>query len=206
MLLLGVPSLLVADDHHRLAHEPREPAHHRQIVGERAVAVQLLDIGEERVQVVERIRALRMPRDLRDLPRRELRVDLLGERLAALLQARDLLGDVDRGVVLHETQLVDPRLELGDRLLEFEKGGFHDAAGILNHDPGPQSALHVSTPPVRARGSARDTTSPPSATAPSARRARAARRRRPPRRRNSAGSARAAGRGRPPETRPDGAG
>jgi hypothetical protein len=31
---------------------------------------------------------------------------------------------------LHEAQLVDPRLQLGDRLLEVEKSGFHGAAGF----------------------------------------------------------------------------
>jgi len=66
-----------------------------------------------------------MARDLRHLPGRELGVDLLGERLALLRQALDLLGDVDRGVVLHEAQFLDALLELGDRLLEFEEGGLH---------------------------------------------------------------------------------
>ena len=77
------------------------------------------------LHVIERVRPLRMARDLRDLPRRQLGVDFLGQLLAFFLQARDLLGDVERGIVLHEAQLVDLRFELGDRLLEFEKSGLH---------------------------------------------------------------------------------
>ena len=80
---------------------------------------------EERLHVVERVGTLRMARDLRDLPRRELAVDVLGERLAALGEALDLVGDVDRRVVLHEAQLLDAGLELRDGLLELEEGGLH---------------------------------------------------------------------------------
>jgi hypothetical protein len=114
----------------RSSANAREPAYLGYMGGQRPIPVQLLEIGEQRADVVERIRTLRMARDLRDLPRRQLRVDLLRERLALLLQARDLLGDVDRRVILHEAQLVDPGLQLGDRLLEIEKGGFHGAAGF----------------------------------------------------------------------------
>ena len=85
-LLLGVAALLVADHHAGLAVEARQPADDRSVVGEGAVAVQLLEIGEQALDVVERVRALRMARDLRDLPRRELAVDVLGERLALLVR------------------------------------------------------------------------------------------------------------------------
>src|SRR5437773_2690697 len=62
---------------------------------------------------------------LSDLPGLELSIDLLGERGALFLQALDLLGDVGRRVVLREAQLLDFRLELGDRLLEIERRRFH---------------------------------------------------------------------------------
>jgi hypothetical protein len=66
-----------------------------------------------------------MARDLRDLPGRELRVDVLGELAALLGQPLDLLRDVDRAVVLDEAQLLDLLLELRDRLLEIQEAGFH---------------------------------------------------------------------------------
>ena len=86
--------------------------------------MQLVKVGEDIVDVVERVRPLRMARQLRHLPRRKLRVDLFQQPLALLLQPVDLFRNVDRGIVLHETQLVDLRLELGDRLLEIQKRGF----------------------------------------------------------------------------------
>ena len=43
------------------------------------------------------------------------------------VQPRDLVGDVDRGVLVHVAQLVDLLLQLGDRLLEIEKGLLHRA-------------------------------------------------------------------------------
>src|SRR5258706_6756274 len=66
-----------------------------------------------------------MARNLRDLPRGELGVDLLGELAALLRQALDLLRDVHRGVVLHETQLLDLLLELRNGLLEFQEARLH---------------------------------------------------------------------------------
>jgi hypothetical protein len=62
-----------------------------------------------------------MPGDHRDLPRCELAVDFLRELLALLLQARDLVRDVDGRILVHVAQLVDLRLQLGDRLFEIER-------------------------------------------------------------------------------------
>jgi hypothetical protein len=66
--LLGVAALLVADHHHRLAVEPGQPADDGRIVGVMPVAVQLLEVGEDGADVVQRVGPLRMARDLRDLP------------------------------------------------------------------------------------------------------------------------------------------
>ena len=122
---LGVAALLVAEHHARRAVEAREAAHDRGVVGKGAIAVQLLEVGKQALDVVEGEGALRMARHLRHLPRRKLAVDVLGERLAALGEALDLVGDIDRRVVLDEAQLLDAGLELRDRLLELEEGGLH---------------------------------------------------------------------------------
>ena len=129
-LFLGVAALLVADHHARLAVEAGEPADDRGVVRVGAVAVQLAEVAEHAGDVVERVGPLRMPRHLGDLPRGELAVDLLRELLALLGEPRDLVGDVDRGVLVHEAQLVDLLLQLGDRLFEFEKGLLHGAAAL----------------------------------------------------------------------------
>src|SRR5438552_2708827 len=124
-LLLGIASLLMADHDHRLAVETGKTSDDRRVVRKRAVAVQFLEIGKQRGGVIERVRTLRMPSHLSDLPRRELSIDLSGERGALFLQALDFLRDVSRRVVLREAQLLDFRLQLGDRLLEIEKRRFH---------------------------------------------------------------------------------
>src|SRR5262249_13692366 len=126
-LFLRIAALLVPDHDAALAAEARHSANDRRVVGKRPVAVELLEPGEQAVDVVERVGALGMARDLRDLPCVELAVNLLGERLAFLLEPRDLFGDVQRRIVLDETQLVDLRLELGDRLLEIQEGRLHAA-------------------------------------------------------------------------------
>ena len=119
----------MADHDAGIPVEAREATHDRRVVGKHAVAVQLLEIREDVAEIVERVGPLRVPRHLRDLPRAELPVDVLRQRLAFLLELRDLRRDVDRGVVLDEAQLLDLRLELGDRLLEVEKCRFHTRCG-----------------------------------------------------------------------------
>ena len=118
----------MADHHAGLAVEAREAADDGQVIGEVAVAVQFLEVGEDVADVVQRVRALRMARDLRHLPRRQARVDVLGELLALLAEAVDLFGDVDRGFGLHVTQFFDLGFELGDRRLEVEEVSFAHAA------------------------------------------------------------------------------
>ena len=57
------------------------------VVGEAAIAVQLVEAGEQALDVVERVRPVRMARDEHALPWRqvgvELAADLLGARAAA---------------------------------------------------------------------------------------------------------------------------
>jgi hypothetical protein len=131
-LLLGVAAFLMPDHHARFAVEPREAADDGGIVGESTVAVQLFEAFENAVRVVERVRPLRMTRDLRDLPRAELAVDVAGEGLTFFLEPRDLLGNVDGRIVLDEAQLFDLGFELRHGLLEIEEGRFHRSGFYVN--------------------------------------------------------------------------
>ena len=73
--------------------------------------------------IVEAMRPLRMARDLRLLPRRQLGVEV-AQRLRRLgLEPVDLVGDVG-GVAarLHGAQFLDLLFEFGDRLFEIEIG------------------------------------------------------------------------------------
>ena len=92
---------------------------------EHAVAVQLLELAADDVRVVERVRPLRMARELRDLPGRQVREDAGGELPALGLQPRDLVLDVHFGVGADVLQLLDLRFELGDRLFEIQEGDGH---------------------------------------------------------------------------------
>ena len=123
--LLRVAALLMADHHAGLAVETREAADDRQVVRIVAVAVQFVEIGEQLVHVVERVRALRMTGDLRNLPRRQVRVQIFGQLLALLGQPLDLFRNIDGRIVLHEAQFFDLRFEFSDRLFEIQKGGLH---------------------------------------------------------------------------------
>src|SRR6187431_1488475 len=110
-----------------------------------------------------------MAGDLRHLPGREAGIDVLGEEQALLAQPVDLLGDVDRRLVLDVAQLVDLGLELGDRLLEVEEMSFAHGTP-LNRTA------------ATGRGCAKCTKWRPSGTVPRRRLPRAPRRARPARR------------------------
>src|SRR5690606_15350865 len=119
--LLRIAPLLMADDHDRLAFETRRSADDRVIVRVHTIAMQLLEVGEDRAHVVERVRPLRMARELRDLPLAQIRKDARRERAAFRTQPCDLFSDVHLRVAGDELQLVDLRFELRDRLLEVEE-------------------------------------------------------------------------------------
>ena len=73
--------------------------------------------------VVEAVRPLRMARDLRLLPGRQVRVDLLERERRLDLEPADLLADGDRLVALaHGAQFLDLGLQFGHGLFEVEIG------------------------------------------------------------------------------------
>jgi len=121
----------VADHHTRLAVEARQAADDRQVVRERAVAVQLVEVGEDFANVVQRVWTLRMTCDLRDLPGRQGGVQVLGQLLAFRGQAGDFFGNVDGRIVLHKAKFFDLRFKFCDRLLELQEGCFHGFPGRL---------------------------------------------------------------------------
>ena len=114
----------MAQHHAGVAVEARQAADDAEVVGVVPVAVQFLEVGEDLVDVVQRVGALRMAGDLRHLPGRQVRVDVLGELHALAGQPFDLVGDVDCGFVLHVAQFVDLGFEFSDRLLELQEMSF----------------------------------------------------------------------------------
>ena len=109
-----VAALLVADERDRAAVELPEPGDDRAVVGAAAVAVQLDPVVEDPLDVVERVRPLRVPRELDERPdlvlgrvRARDRVELLLEPL--LLAARRRCGGGAAGSVSRPSRSRSPR-------------------------------------------------------------------------------------------------
>ena len=122
--LACIATFLLPHHHAGGAIEAREPADDAQVVGKVAVSVQFDEVSEDVADVVQRVRALGMPRNLGDLPRREVRIDVFGELQALLAELVDFFRNVDGGLGLHIAQLFDLAFEIGNRLLEIEKCSF----------------------------------------------------------------------------------
>ena len=97
--LLGIAALLMAEHHDRAVAQARKPADDRKIIAKHAIAVQLLELAAHDVHVIERVGAVRVTRELRDLPGREIGEDVRRQLPALRLQSRDLLADIDFRVI-----------------------------------------------------------------------------------------------------------
>src|SRR5690606_29907120 len=135
-VLLGVATLLLADDHHLAAVELGQTGDHRRVVAERAVAVELLEARERLRQVVEGRGAAGRARHLHALPAREVLERVALEALEPRLEEGDLLGEVDALLVGVPTHVLDLGLQVLDRLL---KGQRH-AASPAGRAPWPPTA------------------------------------------------------------------
>ena len=110
-----------------LAAEAAEAAHQRLVLGELAVAGHRREFRDQRVDEIGEVRALRMARHQRLLPRRQIGVEV-GQRLLRLvLDARDLVADVAAGR-RQRAQFIDLGLEFGDGFFEVEI-----AAHLIRH-------------------------------------------------------------------------
>ena len=87
-----------------------------------------MEFVEHRAQVIDRVRALRMARQLGNLPRRQVGENRLGLRAALVLELADLFLDVHRVALTGVTQLLDLAFQFGDRLFEVEEGRIHRRA------------------------------------------------------------------------------
>ena len=89
------------------------------VVGEAPIAVQLVEAGEEALDVVERVRPGRVARDQHALPRRQVGVELAADLLGP--RARSAL---DRSLALRRARQHAERFDLleqhADRFFEFE--------------------------------------------------------------------------------------
>jgi hypothetical protein len=88
--LLRVAPLLVPNDADRGPLEAAEAGDDRRVIPELPVAVDLDPLLDHRGDEVERVRPLGMPRDERLLPRREVRIDFVGDFGKLLPEVGDL--------------------------------------------------------------------------------------------------------------------
>ena len=88
-LLLRVASFLVPHHTYRLLAVLGEARDDRVIVGKPAIAVEFIPAGEQPLDVIERVRPVRMSRDKDPLPRGEVRVELAADLIRALPETLD---------------------------------------------------------------------------------------------------------------------
>ena len=120
--------------------ETRHAADDGAVFGEVPVAVKLGELREDTAQIVEGVGAPRMAREPRDLPGRELAEDRAGQRLALRAEPVDLLADVDPGISIDMTELLDLRFEIGDRSFEVEK--IHARLRWRGRSEAPRRSVH----------------------------------------------------------------
>ena len=118
--LLHVAALLGGDDQNFFAVKAGHAADDGGVVAKAAVAVNFAEVGEDALDVVERLRTLRMPRQFGLLPGGGRRVHFLPQGLDAFLQFGDLAAG---GVVgAGRFQVGDLALDLLQFLLRFFSG------------------------------------------------------------------------------------
>ncbi len=122
--LFGVAAFLVAQHHARRAVESGHAAHNALVVREVAVAVHLHKVGEDVVEVIQRVGPLGVARNFGDLPRRQIGVDVFGELDALFGELVDFGRNVHGRIALHIAQLLDLVFQVGDGLLKVEKHFF----------------------------------------------------------------------------------
>jgi hypothetical protein len=119
-LLLRAAPLLVPDHQHRHAVEGAEAADDGRVIPEAAVAMQLDEVLEQALDVVERVGACGVARQLHLLPRRQVGEDLLLQLPRARFEEGDL-GPQLRGAAADAHQLLDLALQRHHRTLEIER-------------------------------------------------------------------------------------
>ena len=72
-----------------------------------------------------------MARNFRDLPGRQVGIDVLGELLAFLAELVDLIGDIHRAFGLHIAQFLDFAFEFGNRVFEIQECFFRQDGSPL---------------------------------------------------------------------------
>src|SRR5690606_34245699 len=100
--------------HHAFAVQTRPAADDGLIVTERAVAVQLNEVSERELDVVQRVRPFRVPRELHAVHRRERAIRFLLQACELLLERAQLAFHVEAVLAREHLQALDLALQLAD--------------------------------------------------------------------------------------------
>ena len=88
------------------------------------VAVHLHKVCEDFVDVIQRVRALWVARDLGDLPRSQITVNVFGKLLAFFGELINFLRNVNSRFDLYITQFFNFGFKLCNRLFEIQESSF----------------------------------------------------------------------------------
>ena len=114
--------------------------------------MQFLEVLKDAADVVERVRAHRVTRNLCNLPGAQIGEDRLRQRLTLFGQAFDFLSDIDARIVTDIAQPLDLAFQLSNRLLEFQEFEIHplkprqkNRVTLAQARPAPQIMIALST-------------------------------------------------------------
>ena len=124
-ILFRVATFLMRDDDASMRTDFRQTARHRFVIAEKPVAMQFDPFGETARNIIERERALRMPRNLHTLPRGEVVVDLAARFANLVFHRLDFRIEIEIVFVGMILQILKTPLQLEDRLFEIKRLGIH---------------------------------------------------------------------------------
>ena len=124
-IFLHVTALLLADDHAANAADGGEPAGHRGIVAEEAVAFEFHKVGAGHANIIEEKRAGDVARNLNALPGIEVAVDVPAGRLDLSLHALDLAAEVDFPLLGLTPEFAELLLQLQDGFFKIQSLHIH---------------------------------------------------------------------------------
>ena len=126
-VFFGVAAFLVRDDNATLRIEHGEPARHRFVIGEMAIAVQLSPAGEATLDIIERKRPLHVPRDLHALPRAQVAVNLAARLAQFSFDRFHFRTKIDIVLARMSLQLLQTPFQFEDRFFKIERLQVHRA-------------------------------------------------------------------------------
>jgi hypothetical protein len=118
---VGVRAFLGPKNHDGAPTKPAKPTQHRRVVGERAIAGQWREPGDQPGDMVGRLGPVGMPRDLGFLPRRQFGVCRPQLAVGDGSQTSDLFCDIKTVRLRHSPEFLDLALQFGDWLFEVEE-------------------------------------------------------------------------------------